>query len=990
MTFSNAAVVILVLPLVISAVLAALPSYRLSAALNVVSAFVTFAASVLLFAAEPEPNAYVLVDDLNVVFIVLNTFVGFTASVFSATYIAHEIETGRLTALHLRFYHAMYQFLLFSMNLALIANNIGLLWVAIEFATLTTVLMVGIYRTQAAIEAAWKYFILGSVGIALALFGTILVYMAARPVLGEGVQGMLWTSLIGQAPAFDPALLNLAFVFLLLGYGTKVGLAPLHAWLPDAHAEGPTPISAVLSGLLLNVALYAVLRFKLLLDANERALAPGPLMATLGLVSIVFAAFMLYRRRDVKRMFAYSSIEHMGVIVFAFGVGGPLANFAALLHMAMHSLTKSAIFYTVGQIAQVKGTQKIADIRGLTVTHPMLGWSLVFGVFAIVGLPPMGVFMSEFLIVSSTFERAPWVALPLVFGLLVALGALVLRLQGMAFGAPTGSTAPAKASCAAYSRAFRARADGRRLPPAPAGGMVPPRRADAPMSADPVTASEARWREAAESVSLGQTTLVSLWGDEGRMRLALREANGTLSVVEVACDDGAFPSVAALHPPASRLERSACDLFGFMARDARDDRPWLDHGRWACRHPLGDNVPHDGAADPYPFLKAEGPGLHQIPVGPVHAGIIEPGHFRFHAGGETVVRLEERLGYKHKGVDALMRGATIERVRSLAARVSGDSTVAYGVAFARAVEAAIGVDVPVRAHWLRGLMAELERLANHLGDIGAICNDAAFALMLAHCGMLRERTLRAAKTAFGHRLMMDAVAPGGVAADLSADGAEAIAVLVREVRTTFPKLVSLYDNTASLQDRTVGTGILTAELARAFGAGGYVGRGSGRSYDARRDNPYPPYDSLSFRVPTRRAGDVNARIWVRIDEISESLGLIESILADLPDGPFRVALPRAEAHAKAWRWSRGSAATSSRMSVSRRTERSRAATCATRPGSSGRSSRLRSRATSSRTFRFSTSRSIAPIPGAISKDAQDAAPGPPPARHRERSGGGRP
>jgi len=334
------------------------------------------------------------------------------------------------------------------MNLALVANNIGLMWVAIELATLTTVLMVGIYRTPESIEAAWKYFILGSVGVALALFGTILVYMAARPVVGEGVQGMLWTTLIDHAPAFEPQLLNLAFVLLLLGYGTKVGLAPLHAWLPDAHAEGPTPISAVLSGLLLNVALYAVLRFKLLLDANARAIAPGPLMVTLGLVSVVFAAFMLYGRRDVKRMFAYSSIEHMGVIVFAFGVGGPLANFAALLHMTMHSLTKSAIFYTVGQIAQVKGTQQMADIRGLTVTHPLLGWSLVFGVFAIVGLPPMGVFMSEFLIVSSTFERAPWLALPLAFGLLIALGALILRLQGMAFGAPTGSTEPAKASAA--------------------------------------------------------------------------------------------------------------------------------------------------------------------------------------------------------------------------------------------------------------------------------------------------------------------------------------------------------------------------------------------------------------------------------------------------------------------------------------------------------------------------------------------------------------
>jgi hydrogenase-4 component F len=442
----NAAVVILAAPAATAALLAALPSYRLSAALNMMSAFITFLAAASLLLSARRSNAYILVDDLNIVFIVLNTFVGFTASVFSATYIAHEIDIGRLTPTHLRFYHAMYQFLLFSMNLALIANNVGLMWVAIELATLTTVLMVGIYRTPEAIEAAWKYFILGSVGIALALFGTILVYMAARPVVGEGVQGMLWASLIRNVAGFDPALLNLAFVFLLLGYGTKVGLAPLHAWLPDAHAEGPTPISAVLSGLLLNVALYAVLRFKLLLDANGRALAPGPLMATLGLISIVFAAFMLYRRRDVKRLFAYSSIEHMGIVVFAFGVGGPLANFAALLHMTMHSLTKSAIFYTVGQIAQVKGTQRIAEIRGLTVTHPLLGWSLVFGVFAIVGLPPMGVFMSEFLIVSSTFARAPWLALLLAFGLLVALGALVLRLQGMAFGAPSGSTAPAKSS----------------------------------------------------------------------------------------------------------------------------------------------------------------------------------------------------------------------------------------------------------------------------------------------------------------------------------------------------------------------------------------------------------------------------------------------------------------------------------------------------------------------------------------------------------------
>jgi len=438
---------ILLVPIGTAGLLALLPNYRLTARLNLLAAFLTFLAALSLFFVErPEPGQYLLVDDLNIVFIVLTTFVGFTTSVFSASYIAHELEIGRLTPAHLRFYHAMFQVLMFAMNLALIANNIGLMWVAIELATLTTVLMVGMYRTHEALEAAWKYFILGSVGIALALFGTILVYMAARPAVGEGADAMVWTVLVAQAANFDPALLNVAFVFLLLGYGTKVGLAPLHAWLPDAHAEGPTPISAVLSGLLLNVALYAVLRFKILLAANPGAIAPGPLMVTMGLTSLVFAAFMLYRRRDIKRMFAYSSIEHMGIITFAFGMGGPLANFAGLLHMTMHSLTKSAIFFAVGHVAQVKGTQKIAEIRGLTETHPWLGWSLVIGVVAIAGLPPLGIFMSEFLVVSSTFAREPLLAIPLVFGLLVAFGALLLRVGGIAFGAPLGGTAPVKAS----------------------------------------------------------------------------------------------------------------------------------------------------------------------------------------------------------------------------------------------------------------------------------------------------------------------------------------------------------------------------------------------------------------------------------------------------------------------------------------------------------------------------------------------------------------
>ena len=437
---------VLAIPALAAALLALLPGYRIPARLNVVAAFATFVSASSLFAFRPEPGFYFHIDDLNIVFIVLTTFVGFTTSAFSASYIAHELEIGRLTPAHLRFYHAMYQVLMFAMNLALVTNNVGLMWVAIELATLTTVLMVGIYRTHEALEAAWKYFILGSVGIALALFGTILVYVAAQPVVGPGLDAMAWSLLLDHAENFDPALLNLAFVFLLLGYGTKVGLAPLHAWLPDAHAEGPTPISAVLSGLLLNVALYAVLRFKMLLAANDGALSPGPLMVTMGLLSLLLAAFMLYRRRDLKRMFAYSSIEHMGIITFAFGVGGPLANFAGLLHMTMHSLTKSAIFFAVGHIAQVKGTQKIAEIRGLTESHPVLGWSLVLGVVAIAGLPPLGIFMSEFLVVSSTFAREPLLAIPLVVGILVSFGALLLRLNGLAFGEPRGGTGAVQAS----------------------------------------------------------------------------------------------------------------------------------------------------------------------------------------------------------------------------------------------------------------------------------------------------------------------------------------------------------------------------------------------------------------------------------------------------------------------------------------------------------------------------------------------------------------
>ena len=439
-------------PLAGGALLAFVGHRRRAAELNIAFSVLTFAGAAALVTrviGEGPVSALqeqLFVDSLNVFLVALTAFVAMTTSIFSRPYMRIERDHGRVSDAGMRLFHAMYQLFGFTMLLVLTTNNLGVMWVAMEAATLTTVLLVALYRTHAALEAAWKYFILCGVGIAQALFGTILVYFAAERILGAGVGALLWTHLDAVKGELEPAVVSIAFVFLLVGYGTKVGLVPLHAWLPDAHAEGPTPISAVLSGLLLNVALFAVLRFKSIMSSNPAALAPGPLMVTLGLASVVFAAFMLYRRQDIKRLFAYSSIEHMGIITFAFGMGGTLANFAGLLHMALHSLTKSAIFFCVGHVAQVKGTQRMADIRGLTVSHPILGWSLGLGVVAIAGLPPMGLFMTEFLIITSTFARAPLLAIILGLALLVGLGALLLRLNGLAFGDPDGRSDPDKAS----------------------------------------------------------------------------------------------------------------------------------------------------------------------------------------------------------------------------------------------------------------------------------------------------------------------------------------------------------------------------------------------------------------------------------------------------------------------------------------------------------------------------------------------------------------
>jgi Ni,Fe-hydrogenase III large subunit len=383
------------------------------------------------------------------------------------------------------------------------------------------------------------------------------------------------------------------------------------------------------------------------------------------------------------------------------------------------------------------------------------------------------------------------------------------------------------------------------------------------------------WSEAAQRLQAGELALVALWGEPGQAHLAVLDAAARPSVLHLPCPQHRFPSIGRAHPPAIRLERAMRDLAGLEAEGATDTRPWLHH------------------AAPYAFLPSEGASLHQIPVGPVHAGIIEPGHFRFTANGEVVVRLEERLGYVHKGIDALMAGAPLARAAQLAGRVSGDSTVAHALAFARAAEDALGVEAPPRALWLRALAAELERLANHFGDIGAVCNDAAFSIMHASCGWLREQVLRAANACFGHRLMMDGVVPGGMGCDLAPEGVPALRALLAAARQRFPELVDLYENTASLKDRTVDTGILSPALARQYAAGGYVGRASGRDFDARRSPGYAPYGELQFEVPVVQAGDVNARVWIRIREVEQSLALVEQILGRLPAGPILAALPAA-------------------------------------------------------------------------------------------------
>ena len=442
-------ILLLAIPLTGAVLLAMFGARRWAPEANVLVSLATFVAAcaltvrVISAGTLTAANAQFFIDPFNVFLVALTSFVSLTTSLFSRPYMRIEREHRRVGPAQLRLYHSMYQLFITAMLVALTTNNMGLMWVAMEAATLSTVLLVTLYRTPASLEAGWKYFILCGVGIAQALFGTILLYFASEKILGaEGMGALLWTNLNNVKDQLEPTVLGLAFVFLVVGYGTKVGLAPLHNWLPDAHAEGPTPISAVLSGLLLNVAIYAVVRCKVLVEGALHSALPSKILMGFGIVSVVLAAFFLWRQRDIKRLFAYSSIEHMGIITFAFGMGGPVANFAALLHMTVHSLTKSAIFFAVGHAAQKAGTQVMDDIRGLITLSPAVGWGLMLGTLAILGMPPFGVFASEFLILTTAMREQPWATPILLMALGVAFAGIFRRVQPMVFGETTAQRLP--------------------------------------------------------------------------------------------------------------------------------------------------------------------------------------------------------------------------------------------------------------------------------------------------------------------------------------------------------------------------------------------------------------------------------------------------------------------------------------------------------------------------------------------------------------------
>ena len=826
-----------------------------------------------------------------------------------------------------------------------------------------------LYRTPASLEAAWKYFILCGVGIAQALFGTILLYFAAEKVLGAEGGALLWTHLdeVKGAARADRARRSRSC-------SCSSATAPRSASCrcttgcptrtPKARRRSRRCSRGCCSTSRCTRSCAARCSSKARCDTRFA----GNLMMGFGLLSVVVAAFLLSRQKDVKRLFAYSSIEHMGIITFAFGMGGPVANFAGLLHMTVHSLTKSAIFFAVGHAAQKAGTQIMDDIRGLITISPTIGWGLMLGTLAILGMPPFGVFASEFLILTTAMREQPWATPFLLVALGVAFAAVFGKVQPMVFGETTAKRAAASAGADPGVRPPRARADARAVHPAvprrlvSAGGAAD-RMADAmPISGSAARArprcrrraglARARRRRRAGCARRARLRASAAGGwsrcgarDDARSRRAAsssarryaRRRRARLArAARCRRRDRRYPGpVGALPGARARMQRAAFDLLGIARRSATITRPWLCHGAWPV-----DQFPAAAATstraergspaqDDYPFVRVEGDGVHEIPVGPVHAGIIEPGHFRFSVVGEKVLRLEERLGYMHKGIEKRFEPMALARRRTAspgASRATRPSPTRGPTAMA--LEASPACDAAARA---RCGCARCCSSASASPTIWAISASSA-TTPASRSGSRSSRGCRKTCCAsnaalFGHRYLMDCVVPGGVARDLDARQPRAHARgnatrSKREVRALRDDLRRARRPAGSLHR----CGRVTPELAAQLGLTGLAGRASGQACDLRVRLPAGRPTTRSTCAWRRTATATSPRAsTVRFDEI---------VRIAAPDrARSSTALPAGEHRADAARCprTRASASAGSRAGAARCSSRSRRGAGGTHP-----------------------------------------------------------
>ena len=766
-------------------------------------------------------------------------------------------------------YGVLVQAFIATMLLAVLAANLGVLWVAVEATTIVTTFLVGHRRTKGALEASWKYLVICSVGIALAFFGTVLVYLAALHVGGHSAHALDWTSLMANAHRMDPSVMRLAFALLVLGYGTKVGLAPMHSWLPDAHSQAPAPVSALMSGVLLTVAFYAILRFKSVVDLAVGPAFPRTLLVIVGLLSLAVAASLLIAQRDYKRMLAYSSIEHMGLIALGAAAGIRLAIAAVLLQILGHGLTKTVLFLTSGEILAAEGTSQIDAVRSLLARRPALGGIFGFGLVALLGLPPFSLFSSELLMTRAEFQVGlGWVAVVAVGLMVVIFVAVVGHARHMLLGPssneqvasapPRWVTAPLVGGlvvCAIIGVAAPGHWTGScRLPP----GWWRREQPRCPELHVPGS-SRAGWLQPEFGHGVAGRACRSGLGAVRTMACGWHWCPGTTTAWQCAsctssrrghltfgsrfrspstASQPEVPTLSALSFPASRFERELRDLFGIEPIDHPQPRRLVLHQHWPddwfpMRRDAGPPPSMAASAEQFPFVPVTGTGVYEIPVGPVHAGLIEPGHFRFWVVGETILRMKARLWFVHKGIERLFEGKHVMDGVDIAERISGDTAVGHTIAFCQAVEDARQVVVPEHGQILRGVLLELERVYNHVADIGALCNDVGFGLAQAWALSLREDLLQLNHAVTGHRLLRGGVVPGGAHVQRLPTHDE-----LDRVGHRFEELVTLASSNAFVMERFTGTATLDASHARDLGLVGPTARASGVAFDARTAHPF--------------------------------------------------------------------------------------------------------------------------------------------------------